>query len=93
MDISIGWASLFYEHDYKWQETLFKFRNTEACDEFIISIGKGYYGAYVDSFDYDTGILRLSDSGFSDIYIQQLDVWRLEAHDERIFYKVKEVYI
>lgn len=93
MDINIDWASLFYEHDYKLQETLFKFRNTEACDEFIISIGQGYYGAYVDRFNYDTGILWISDSGFSNMYIQQLDRWRLEPGDERIFYKVKEVYI
>lgn len=93
MDISIDWASLFYEHDYKLQETLFKFRNTKACDEFIISIGQGYYGAYVDRFNDDTGILWISDSGFSNMYIQQLDRWRLEPGDERIFYKVKEVYI
>lgn len=93
MDISIDWASLFHEHDCKWQKTLFKFRNTEACDEFIINIGQGYYGAYVDSFDYDSGILFISDSGFSNMYIQQLDRWRLEPGDERRFYKVKEVYI
>ena len=93
MDISIDLASLFHEHDYKWQETLFKFRNTKACDEFIISIGKGYYGAYVDRFDYGTGVLYISDSGFSNLYVQQLNRWRLEPGDERIFYKVKEVYI
>ncbi len=93
MDISIDWETLFRERDHQWQQTLFKFRNTEACDEFIISIGKGYYGAYVDRLDYDTGVLFISDSGFSDIYIQQLDKWRLEPGDEKIFYKVKEVYI
>ena len=38
-------------------------------------------------------ILWISDSGFSNMYIQQLDRWRLEPGDERIFYKVKEVYI
>lgn len=91
--MDIGWDILFAERYCKWRETLFKFRNTEACDEFIINIGKGYYGAYVDSFDYGTGVLCISDSGFSNLYIQQLNRWRLEPGDEKIFYKVKEVYI
>ena len=85
--------NIFMERDHEYQQTLFKFIGTEACDEFIISIGQGYYGAYVDRFNYDTGVLYISDSGFSNLYAQQLDRWRLEPGDECIFYKVKEVYI
>lgn len=91
--MNIYWDILFTERYYKYRETLFKFRNTETCDEFIISIEKGYCGAYVDRFDYDTGVLYISDSGFSNLYVQQLNRWRLEPDDEKIFYKVKEVYI
>nr|DAP32938.1 MAG TPA: hypothetical protein [Caudoviricetes sp.] len=63
---------LFMEHEHRHRQTLLAFMGTEACDEFIINIGKGYYGAYVDSFNDGTGILYISDSGFSDVYIQQL---------------------